>query len=207
VIGLYVGAATAAGFLWWYVSFAAGPRLPWRALTSFQTCKEAAAVTAGYSCKVFSDLRPRTIAMSVLVIVEMFNALNNISENSSLLAIPPWDNSWLLAAISTSIALHCLIMYCRPLAALFGITALGRAEWKAVVALSAPVILVDEVLKLLARRAAAAAARPGKRRGGGGNGGGVPRSESSSGLLLPLGSIQVVSPLVGGGGSEPDKSN
>lgn len=40
--------------------------------------------------------------MSVLVIVEMFNALNALSENCSLLALPPWSNMWLLAAIAVS---------------------------------------------------------------------------------------------------------
>ena len=40
--------------------------------------------------------------MSVLVIVEMFNALNALSENCALLALPPWSNPWLLAAITVS---------------------------------------------------------------------------------------------------------
>lgn len=51
-MGAYVGVATAAGFLWWYLSFAGGPKLSWGALTSFQKCEEAAATAAGYSCKV-----------------------------------------------------------------------------------------------------------------------------------------------------------
>ena len=46
---------------------------------------EDAAKDAGYSCSVFESPHPRTIAMSVLVVVEMFNALNNLSENASLL--------------------------------------------------------------------------------------------------------------------------
>jgi Ca2+ transporting ATPase len=218
VIGAYVGVATAAGFLWWYLSFAGGPRLTWRALTSFQKCAAAAAAgappaaaaaspaaspaaaaaAAGVaSCEVFSDLRPRTLAMSVLVVVEMFNAFNNISENSSLLAIPPWDNAWLVGAVATSIALHLLIMYARPLAALFGITGLGAAEWRAVLALSAPVILVDEALKAASRRRGAGR---GGRWGLGGGGGGGPRGERE--MLLPLGAITVVAPgLASGGGS------
>lgn len=127
---------------------------------------------------MFTDLRPRTVAMSVLVIVEMFNALNNISENSSLAVIPPWDNRWLLGAIATSVALHLLIMYVAPLAALFGITGLSAAEWKAVVVLSAPVIAVDEALKALSRRQRRAA----RANGGGGEG---------QRLLLPLGAVVV----------------
>ena len=38
-----------------------------------------------YSCAIFQDNHPSTISMTVLVVVEMFNALNNLSENQSLL--------------------------------------------------------------------------------------------------------------------------
>ena len=49
--------------------------------------------------------------MSVLVIVEMFNALIALSENRSLAAVPPARNPWLLAAIAVSVLLHLLILY------------------------------------------------------------------------------------------------
>lgn len=51
--------------------------------------------------------------MSVLVVVEMFNALNALSENASLLTHPPWRKTWLLGAIALSLALHALIL-CVP---------------------------------------------------------------------------------------------
>lgn len=37
------------------------------------------------SCEAFQSREPMTVAMSVLVVVEMFNALNALSENESLL--------------------------------------------------------------------------------------------------------------------------
>ena len=89
--------------------------------------------------------------MTVLVIVEMFNSLNALSENNSLLQLPPWSNLWLLAAIAVSVLLHLVILYVPPVAALFTVTVLTRQEWAAVLWLSFPVILVDEVLKLLTR--------------------------------------------------------
>ena len=48
--------------------------------------------------------------LQVLVVVEMFNALNALSENASLVTQPPWRNLWLLAAIAVSMVslLHAL---------------------------------------------------------------------------------------------------
>lgn len=95
---------------------------------------------------------PSTISMSVLVVVEMFNALNALSENNSLLTTPPWSNPWLVAAIALSMSLHFLIIYVPFLALVFTVAPLDYHEWKAVVWLSFPVILVDEVLKYISRR-------------------------------------------------------
>lgn len=40
----------------------------------------------------------------------MFNALNALSEDHSLLTMPPWTNMWLVAAITISVVLHCVIL-------------------------------------------------------------------------------------------------
>jgi magnesium-transporting ATPase (P-type) len=87
-----------------------------------------------------------------LVTVEMFNALNALSENCSLLTLPPWSNPWLLAAICTSLAIHMLILYLPPAARVFTVSPLSAREWAAVLWLSFPVILVDEALKHVSRR-------------------------------------------------------
>jgi magnesium-transporting ATPase (P-type) len=147
VVGAYVGAVTAAGFIWWFISYEHGPQMTWSQLRDFQHCGPDSVV----DCTVFRNLSPSTISMSVLVIVEMFNALNALSENCSLLEIPPWSNPWLLGAIAVSVFLHLIILYVAPLATMFSVTALSWAEWKMVLWLSAPVILVDEVLKFVSR--------------------------------------------------------
>lgn len=122
MIGIYVGAATAASFVWWFLAFSGGPQMTWHDLRHSQTCVQDMDVAdAGralfadgrYACSVFEDRRPSTVAMSVLVVVEMFNALNAISENGSLLVVPPWRNWWLVAAIAVSMALHMAIL-CAP---------------------------------------------------------------------------------------------
>ncbi|KAF9621155.1 hypothetical protein IFM89_016649 [Coptis chinensis] len=82
VIGAYVGLATVAGFIWWFVYSDSGPKLAYHELINFDTCS---ARETTYPCSIFDDRRPSTVSMTVLVVVEMFNALNNLSENQSLL--------------------------------------------------------------------------------------------------------------------------
>ena len=55
--------------------------------------------------------RATTISLSILVTVEMFNAMNSLSENESLLVLPVWKNPFLVIAIAISMALHLTILY------------------------------------------------------------------------------------------------
>jgi len=147
IIGAYVGMATSLGFLWWFMSYEEGPQLSWAQLRAFQHCGEG----ANPACSVFDTRRPSTVAMSVLVVVEMFNALNALSEDCSLLSLPPTTNPWLLGAICLSMLLHVIILYVPPLAVMFSVEALTRREWLAILVFSFPVILVDEALKYVSR--------------------------------------------------------
>jgi len=81
----------------------------------------------------------------------MLNALNAISEDNSLFVMPPWINLYLILAIVASLAIHCVILYVPVFNQIFSITALTQYEWAAVFAFSAPVILVDEILKFFGR--------------------------------------------------------
>jgi len=121
----------------------------------------------------------------VLVAIEMFNALNALSEDNSLLTVPPTRNPWLLAAMAVSFGLHFLIVYFPPLAKVFSIVPLTFREWGLVALFSLPVILIDEVLKLAGRawwrrESARRAAEAGSKRGGGGEGRKGSVSSSSS---------------------------
>lgn len=165
IVGMYVGVATAGGFVWWYLGFEGGPQMTWHQLRDFQHCSTntttstttvdggTVVINDSIDCAVFRDSRgASTVAMTVLVIVEMFNALNALSENCSLLVLPPWSNPWLLGAIAVSVILHIIILYTPPLALMFSVVPLSWVEWKMVLMLSAPVVVVDEVLKIITRR-------------------------------------------------------
>ena len=89
-----------------------------------------------------------TLSLTVLVTIEMLNAL---SEDCSLLVVPPHKNMYLVGAIAASFLAHFAILYIPPLATIFSVAPLSWREWKIVFAFSFPVIVIDEVLKLIGR--------------------------------------------------------
>jgi P-type Ca2+ transporter type 2A len=93
-----------------------------------------------------------TVSLSILVVIEMFNAMNALSSSESLITMPLWKNMKLIYAITLSMALHFAILYTPFLQGLFSIVPLNWPEWQAVVLMSAPVMIIDEALKLLERK-------------------------------------------------------
>ncbi|XP_020086089.1 calcium-transporting ATPase 1, endoplasmic reticulum-type-like [Ananas comosus] len=175
VIGLYVGIATVGIFIIWYThgSFMGidltgdGHTLvTYSQLSNWGQCSSwnnftVTPFTAGTRhfsfdanpCDYFQSgkVKATTLSLSVLVAIEMFNSLNALSEDTSLLVMPPWVNPWLLLAMSISFGLHFLILYVPFLAQVFGIVPLSFNEWLLVLAVALPVVLIDEVLKFVGR--------------------------------------------------------
>ncbi|CAL1704224.1 unnamed protein product [Somion occarium] len=149
VVGIYVGVATVAGYAWWFTTYAGGPQISFYQLTHFHHCSE---LFPEIGCQMFTNAMARhatTMSLSILVTVEMFNAMNSLSENESLLRLPIWKNPFLVAAITLSMLLHVAILYIPVFTTLFAITPLNWIEWKAVLYFSAPVVVIDEVLKFV----------------------------------------------------------
>ncbi|XP_016310596.1 sarcoplasmic/endoplasmic reticulum calcium ATPase 2-like isoform X2 [Sinocyclocheilus anshuiensis] len=150
-IGGYVGLGTVGAATWWYLFDEDGPQVSFYQLRHFMQCTEENPMFQGIDCEVFESRYPTTMALSVLVTIEMFNALNSLSENQSLLRMPPWVNIWLLGAIILSLSLHFLILYVEPLPLIFQVTPLHYSQWIVVLKISIPVILLDEALKYISR--------------------------------------------------------
>lgn len=81
----------------------------------------------------------------------MLNAFNAISEDHSLFVVTPLVNPYLFVACAVAIGLHFVILYVPFLATIFSIAPLNVKEWVLVLAFSAPVIVIDEILKVFGR--------------------------------------------------------
>jgi P-type Ca2+ transporter type 2A len=75
-IGGYVGAATVGGAAWWFMYCENGPQLSFWQLSHHMQCLGGGDDFKGVDCKVFTDPHPMTMALSVLVTIEMLNAMN-----------------------------------------------------------------------------------------------------------------------------------
>ncbi|XP_043699734.1 calcium-transporting ATPase 1, endoplasmic reticulum-type-like [Telopea speciosissima] len=174
VIGLYVGLATVGVFIIWYThdSFMGidlskdghtlitysqlanwGQCSSWEGFTVFPFTAGSRVFSFDNPCDYFQagKVKAMTLSLSVLIAIEMFNSLNALSEDGSLLTMPPWVNPWLLLAMSVSFGLHFLIMYVPFLAQVFAIVPLSLNEWLLVLGVAFPVILIDEILKFVGR--------------------------------------------------------
>jgi Ca2+-transporting ATPase len=173
VIGLYVGFATVGVFAYWYMYFDWAEYehtlVGFTELSTWAQCPSKQGVWAEFwknppmavdgvsfaenPCDYFQKgkMHASTLSLSVLVVIEMLNALNALSEDSSLISMPPWCNPYLLLAIAASIGVHMVILYVPVFAKIFSIVPLTYYDWVLVWAFSVPVIFIDEVLKFVGR--------------------------------------------------------
>ncbi|KAF2134135.1 calcium ATPase [Dothidotthia symphoricarpi CBS 119687] len=140
VIGTYVGAATVFGYAWWFMFNSAGPQISFYQLRNFHSCS---AQFPEIGCEMFTDVSAKsasTVSLSILVVIEMLNAMNALSSSESLLTLPLWKNMMLVYAICLSMALHFALLYLPFLQGLFSVIPLNWSEWQAVLAISAPIM-------------------------------------------------------------------
>jgi hypothetical protein len=94
---------------------------------------------------------PQSMALSVLVLMEMLKALSAVSLDTSLLKFPPWKNSMLVAGTILPLLLHLLFMYVPALSSILRLQPLSLREWKVIVAFAAPILALEEILKYFGR--------------------------------------------------------
>uniref|UniRef100_A0A0G4G932 P-type Ca(2+) transporter n=1 Tax=Chromera velia CCMP2878 TaxID=1169474 RepID=A0A0G4G932_9ALVE len=172
VIGLYVGVATVGIFVQWFVygldpadnntlvspsqlmnwgrchdweDFSANP------VFSMAVDPETGAAVDPCSYFTLGKAKASTLSLTVLVTIEMLNALNALSEDGSLIEMPPWANPYLILAICGSLTIHLFVLYLPVLESVFAVVPLSATDWYFVLLWSIPVILIDEVLKVVGR--------------------------------------------------------
>jgi Ca2+ transporting ATPase len=145
VIGIYVGGATVFGYAWWFMFYSDGPKITFWQLSHFHRCSSQ---FPEIGCEMFvndSAKAASTVSLSILVVIEMLNAMNALSSSESLLTLHLWDNMILVYAIALSMALHFALLYTPFLQSLFSIVPLNLAEWNAVLLTSIPVMQVPQI--------------------------------------------------------------
>lgn len=97
-------------------------------------------------------VRARTVAFTVMVVMELFQALNSRSDLRSLFSVGILRNRMLLVSLAISLGLQLAILYWYPLAQVFGVTALSLLDWGVIVLTSMSIFVVVEIAKLVDRR-------------------------------------------------------
>jgi len=167
VIGLYVGFATVGVFIYWYCFDTAAPDqhtlVSMSELVTWGKCsawegfhpKPVFGLTFDKDpCSYFGagKVKASSLSLTVLVVIEMLNAFNALSEDGSLVQMPPWTNPWLILACMGSVLTHFVILYVPFLAKIFAVCPLDWHDWVLVMQFSCPVIFLDEILKFWGRR-------------------------------------------------------
>jgi Ca2+ transporting ATPase len=143
--GVYLGFATIAAAYWWYILDDEGPRLSLHTVTHWMEQE-------GQTRELFEDDTPSTLAMSVLVVVEMFSALTALSERQSITVMPPWRNLYLCAAVLGSLIVHVIVIEVSFLQKIFQVVHLSREHWLVVFGLGLPILAIEEIFKFFIRK-------------------------------------------------------
>jgi len=155
VTGFYVGFATIGVFVHWFME----QGVPFNQLMNFKDCAEWSVgmneVTgeAVSACSVFVEglAKPQSLALSVLVSMEMLKALSAVSVDNSIFRVPPWKNNWLLLGVFLPSLLHIAVLYVPEAASKLGLMPLTKDDWIYVAKFALPIVLVEEVLKAIGR--------------------------------------------------------
>ncbi|MDO9590964.1 MAG: cation transporting ATPase C-terminal domain-containing protein, partial [Microcella sp.] len=104
------------------------------------------AIGAGYS-----DDHARTLALTLVVCLNFFQAGSSRAEHRSLFSISPVSNPFLLFTAAGSLLLQAGAMWWGPSASILGLSPLTVTEWAVCFALGSTVLVIVEVEKLARR--------------------------------------------------------
>lgn len=156
--GLYVGVATVGVFIGHYIE----QGITLSQLTRFTKCgKTWFPSNTDLSCSnLFTGhgrMLPQTLSLTTLVCMEMLKALAAVSVDNSIFSVGPQDNPLLVLGVVVPMLLHLLVVYSSKLGLpglgqSFGMVPLSIENWISILKWSAPILLVEEILKAVGRR-------------------------------------------------------
>lgn len=166
IIGAYVGIATCYIFVYWYTQYNwAGDNhqlVTFSQLRKWTDCHDWKDFSVrnfdSYDFKenpcgyfTWGKQKASTLSLTVIVVIEMLNALNALSDEASILTVGLFANPKLIFAIFLSVGLHCGICYIPFFSRIFGTRPLLLNDWLLVLLFTFPVIIIDEIIKIFVR--------------------------------------------------------
>lgn len=94
----------------------------------------------------------RTMTLVCMAMFQWFNAWNCRSEHKSLFEIGMFTNKWLVVATAFVLCLQFLLVYTPFMRYIFKTVPLSAADWALIFAISAPIVLLEELRKFVAAR-------------------------------------------------------
>jgi Ca2+-transporting ATPase len=102
----------------------------------------------------------RTVALTTLVVFEVFQAGNARSESNSLFRMSPVSNPFLFSATVSAVAVHIASLYLPPTQYVLRVEPIDLAAWTRIIPVAATILIATEAHKLIHRRRAERRGRP-----------------------------------------------
>ena len=93
----------------------------------------------------------RTMTLITMAMYQWFNAWNCRSATRSLFSLGLFTNKWLIVVMAFVAALQSAIVYVPFMRHIFKTVPLSKHDWIIVIAISAPIIIIEEIRKFIAR--------------------------------------------------------
>jgi Ca2+-transporting ATPase len=108
--------------------------------------------------------RAQTVALTTMVLFQVFHVGNCRSEHRSVFALSPWSNPFLFAATAAALAVHVAALYLPPTQFLLRVEPLELDSWVRMAVVASTILLAVEAHKVLRRarssRPSSSQARP-----------------------------------------------
>ena len=95
--------------------------------------------------------RAQTVALTTMVLFQMFHVGNSRSERRSVFALSPWSNPFLFVATAAALLVHVAALYLAPTQFLLRVEPLDLGAWARMVVVASTIVVAVEAHKWLRR--------------------------------------------------------